>query len=153
MDGEQNHLLVNDQRNLKWTDEMDNYLIDTLLDQKLKGQKIGGSFTKIVYRAVAIAVTLKFVVSCDLGHVKNRVKTLKKHLTIVKDLLQKKSGFGFNYSTLDRDVNLVLWRKCYLSCYYPSDLAYLYIFLELLLIVQAEAMVPRRTVVSDHAHD
>ncbi|KAI5667580.1 hypothetical protein M9H77_17433 [Catharanthus roseus] len=52
---------------------------------------------------------------------------------------------GYHDAGLGRDVRLVLWRKCCLSCYYPSDLAYLYIFLELLLIVQVEAMMPSRT--------
>lgn len=66
-----------------------------MLDQKLKGQKIGGSVTKGAYRAVAIAVAMKFGMSYDPEHVKNRVKTLKKHFDIAKGILQMKSGFAF----------------------------------------------------------
>ncbi|KAG8369278.1 hypothetical protein BUALT_Bualt15G0134800 [Buddleja alternifolia] len=79
---------VNDKKNLKWSDEMDKCLVDCLMEQKLKGQKIVGGFSH---------------------HVKNRVKTLKKHLASVKDILQNGSGFGFNYSTKMIEAEAEVW--------------------------------------------
>ncbi|GMP63283.1 hypothetical protein CsSME_00025026 [Camellia sinensis var. sinensis] len=39
------------RKHLKWNNQIDVVLIDSLLDQMLKGRKIGGSFTSSAYRA------------------------------------------------------------------------------------------------------
>ncbi|KAG8388255.1 hypothetical protein BUALT_Bualt02G0106700 [Buddleja alternifolia] len=100
---------VNDKKNLKWSDEMDRFLVDCLMEQKLKGQKIGDVFTSTAYKAAATSVSSKFHFFCDSGLVKNRVKTLKKHLASVKDILQNGSGFGFNYSTKMIEAEAGVW--------------------------------------------
>ena len=66
---------------------MDDFLIDSLLDEMLQGQKIGGSFTKSALVSVAYLIGEKFGLACHSDHIKNRMKTLKKK-TIV---LQKRS--------------------------------------------------------------
>ncbi|KAL3534827.1 hypothetical protein ACH5RR_003288 [Cinchona calisaya] len=84
---------VVDRRHLIWSNKMDDFLVDMFLEEKLKGQKISGIFAKSAYREAERAVSNMFNLSCNSAHVKNQVKTLKKHL--VDDVL-KLSGFGFN---------------------------------------------------------
>ncbi|CAL5331503.1 unnamed protein product [Camellia sinensis] len=88
-----------DKKHLKWNNQMDVVLIDSLLDQMLKGQKIGASFTSSAYRAASNAVSTKFSIHCDSNHVRNRLKTLKRSLAMAKDMLTTDSGFGYNHST------------------------------------------------------
>ncbi|KAG8367383.1 hypothetical protein BUALT_Bualt16G0066300 [Buddleja alternifolia] len=61
---------VHDKKNLKWSDEMDKCLVDALMEQKIKGQKIGGVFTSTAYKAAATNVSSKFQFSCDSTHAK-----------------------------------------------------------------------------------
>lgn len=88
---------------------MDDCLIDALMGQVVKGQKIGGVFTSTAYKTVAASVSSSFQICCDIGRVKNRVKTLKKHLACVKDILQNGSGFGFNSQTKLLEAEEEVW--------------------------------------------
>lgn len=56
MQFEEDDLIMNEKK-LKLSDDMDSCMIDTLLEQKLKGQKIGGNFTKTACRATTMAVS------------------------------------------------------------------------------------------------
>ncbi|KAG8376305.1 hypothetical protein BUALT_Bualt09G0049500 [Buddleja alternifolia] len=107
-DDQEDFTTVHDKKNLKWSDEMDKCLVDALMEQKLKGQKIGGVFTSTAYKAAATNVSSKFQFSCDSTHVKNRVKTLKKHLASVKDILQnaKPAASHFRYTPVPNYENL-----------------------------------------------
>ncbi|CAL5365309.1 unnamed protein product [Camellia sinensis] len=98
-----------DKKHLKWNNQMDIVLIDSLLDQMLKGQKIGGSFTSSAYRAASNAVSTKFSVHCDSSHVRNRLKTLKRNLAMAKDMLTTDSGFGYNHSTQLIEATAGVW--------------------------------------------
>ena len=59
------------KRNLTWIDDMDDFLIDSLLDQIHKGQKIGEVFSKRALLNVAYLVNDRFGISCDSNHIKN----------------------------------------------------------------------------------
>ncbi|KAJ9682335.1 hypothetical protein PVL29_018287 [Vitis rotundifolia] len=69
------HKSVSEKRNLIWIDEMDNFLVDRLMEQMHKGQKIGGVFTKTTYAMVAREIGENFELSCNSEHIKNRMKT------------------------------------------------------------------------------
>ncbi|KAJ9676027.1 hypothetical protein PVL29_024826 [Vitis rotundifolia] len=69
------HKSVSEKRNLTWIDEMDNFLVDRLMEQMHKGQKIGGVFTKTAYAMVAREIGENFELSCNSEHIKNRMKT------------------------------------------------------------------------------
>lgn len=90
---------------------MDACLIDTLIEQKFKGQKTDGNFTKIAYRGTSMAVSNIFSITCESPHVKNRVRTLKKHLVVMKHLLENKSGFGFNESSQRTEAEPQVWTE------------------------------------------
>ncbi|GMP33597.1 hypothetical protein CsSME_00006844 [Camellia sinensis var. sinensis] len=59
VEGDQECSVEIDKKHLKWNNQMDVVLIDSLLDQMLKGQKIGGSFTSSAYRAASNAAKPK----------------------------------------------------------------------------------------------
>ena len=69
------HKSVSEKRNLTWIDEMDNFLVDRLMEQMHKGQKIGGVFTKTAYAMVEREIGENFELSCNSEHIKNRMKT------------------------------------------------------------------------------
>ena len=50
-----------EKKNLKWTNDMNDLLIQTLIGQNLKGRKIGERFTAIAYRVASNMVTGKFM--------------------------------------------------------------------------------------------
>lgn len=76
------HKSVNEKRNLTCIDEIDNFLIDQLMEQICKGQKIGEIFTKTTYAIVTkeIGENFHFHLNCKSEYIKkkNRTKTLKK---------------------------------------------------------------------------
>ncbi|VFQ97800.1 unnamed protein product [Cuscuta campestris] len=88
---------------------MDEFLLDSLMEQKLKGQKIGGVFSSTAYNVVSKNVSSKFNILCGPTHIRNRLKTLKKHLGMVKDIMQNGSGFGFNFSTKMLEAEEGVW--------------------------------------------
>ncbi|KAL7258913.1 hypothetical protein ACSBR1_004924 [Camellia fascicularis] len=109
VEGDQECSVEIDKKHLKWNNQMDVVLIDSLLDQMLKGQKIGGSFTSSAYRAASNVVSTKFSVHCDSSHVRNRLKTLKRNLAMAKDMLTTDSGFGYNHSTQLIEATTGVW--------------------------------------------
>ena len=49
-----------EKKNLTWSDEMDQVLVDALLEQMEKGQKMGSTFTSTAFTSVAELVDSKF---------------------------------------------------------------------------------------------
>ncbi|KAJ9678671.1 hypothetical protein PVL29_020759 [Vitis rotundifolia] len=103
------HKSVSEKKNLTWIDEMDNFLVDRLMEQMHKGQKIGGVFTKTAYVIVAREIGENFELSCNSEHIKNRMKTLKKNFYAAQEVLQSGSGFGFNESTQMIEATTEVW--------------------------------------------
>ncbi|KAL9678618.1 hypothetical protein QQ045_016466 [Rhodiola kirilowii] len=114
------------KKNLTWTTDMDDYLLDCLLDQMQKGQKIGENFTKAANLAVAHLVREKFCIACNSDNIKYRMKTLKKHYFGAKEILsgQYRSGFGFNHSTYMIEASALTWDS-YIKAH-PSASTYRY---------------------------
>ncbi|XP_059591582.1 uncharacterized protein At2g29880 isoform X2 [Vitis vinifera] len=103
------HKSVSEKRNLTWIDEMDNFLVDRLMEQMHKGQKIGEVFTKTAYAMVAREIGENFELSCNSEHIKNRMKTFKKNFYAAQEVLQNGSGFGFNESTQMIEATTEVW--------------------------------------------
>jgi len=71
---------------------MDLVLLDALLEQMEKGQKMGSTFTSIAFTSVAKLVGSKFgKLGFSVSNVKNRLKTLKKRHTDSQKVLSKSS--------------------------------------------------------------
>lgn len=61
-----------------WTQQMDVFLLDFLLEQKNQGQKPDKNFSQAAYNAVIEAINSKFPMKVNKDNVQNRLKTLKK---------------------------------------------------------------------------
>ena len=81
------HTIKIGKKNLTWANDMDDLLIDSLIDQMHRGQKIGGVFMKTAYATVAVLISERFGLPIHSKHIKNRMKTLKANFAAVKDLL------------------------------------------------------------------
>lgn len=69
------------KKKLTCIDEIDNFLIDQLMEQICKGQKIGEIFTKTTYAIVTkeIGEIFHFHLNCKFEYIKKNItKTLKK---------------------------------------------------------------------------
>ena len=96
------------KNNLTWGDDMDDVLIDSLIDQMHKGQKIGRVFAKNAYASIACVITQKLEMSYHSKNIRNRIKTLKSNFSAEKDILNS-SDFGFNNSTQRIETETSLW--------------------------------------------
>lgn len=101
--------IASGKKNLTWSDEMDVVLIDALLEQVEKGQKIGSTFTAFAYSSVADLVGSKFQKVLSIANVKNRMKTLKSKHTEAQKVLGQ-SGFGYNESTQMIEATPDVWK-------------------------------------------
>nr|DAD30013.1 TPA_asm: hypothetical protein HUJ06_031481 [Nelumbo nucifera] len=59
---------------------MDNCLIEALVQQVHLGNKVDKSFKGPTYKDANRAIGSKFGVDCNVDHIKNRLKTIKKKL-------------------------------------------------------------------------
>ena len=89
---------------------MDQVLVDGLLEQMEKGQKMGSTFTSTAFTSVAELVGSKFgKLGFSISNVKNRLKTLKKRHTNAQKVLSQ-SGFGYNESTQMIETPPEVWQ-------------------------------------------
>ena len=93
---------------------MDLVLVDALLVQMEKGQKMGSTFTSTAFTSFSELVGSKFrKLGFSVSNVKNRLKTLKKRHTDALKVLSQ-SGFGYNESTQMIEEPPEVW-KTYLT--------------------------------------
>ncbi|XP_057499756.1 uncharacterized protein LOC130783958 isoform X2 [Actinidia eriantha] len=78
-----------------WTLPMDQYLIDLLLDQVLRGNKIGRAFITQAWNEMVKSFNSKFGSHYDKEVLKNRYKHLRQQYSDVKILLDQ-SGFSWD---------------------------------------------------------
>jgi len=89
---------------------MDIVLVDALLEQMEKGQKMGSTFTDTAFTGVAELVVSKFgKLGFSASNVKNRLKTLKKRNTDAQKVLSQ-SGFDGNESTQMVEAPPKVWQ-------------------------------------------
>ena len=94
---------------VKWTQEMDDVLIDTLLEQQVNGNRPDGTFTSTAYVNVVQICIEKIGYPFDKDHVKNRMKTLKANFNICFDLLKSTSGFAWSPETKLFEADQKVW--------------------------------------------
>ncbi|KAK9292996.1 hypothetical protein L1049_020979 [Liquidambar formosana] len=78
-----------------WTVPMDRYLIDLLLDQALRGNKIGDAFINQAWIEMVTLFSAKFGSHYDKDVLKNRYKHLRRQYNDIKILLGQ-SGFSYD---------------------------------------------------------
>lgn len=88
---------VSDRTRTYWTPPMDHHLIDLLLDQVHKGNKLGQTFISQAWIDMVSSFNLQFKSCHDKDVLKNRYKHLKRQYNDIKTLLQH-SGFSWDES-------------------------------------------------------
>lgn len=109
------------KKNLTWTTEMDEYLIDVLYEETFCGRKFDRSFTATAYANASKAMSQKFGENIPKGHIKNRLKTIKQNFGLAYDLVKKTSGLGWNVETRMLEADPQVWKELiavsYSYCY------------------------------------
>ncbi|RYR08765.1 hypothetical protein Ahy_B05g076592 isoform C [Arachis hypogaea] len=82
--------------NLRWSDEMDEVLLNALVEEALKGNRHDGSWTTEAYANVVKTLSIAIDPHITKNHIKNRMKTLKDHFAEAYDLFHHLSEFAWN---------------------------------------------------------
>ncbi|KAF2313038.1 hypothetical protein P3X46_019255 [Hevea brasiliensis] len=85
----------NDRTRTYWTPPMDRYLIDLLLDQVHRGNKLGQTFISQAWIDMVASFNVKFQSHHDKDVLKNRYKHLRRMYNDIKNLLEN-SGFSWD---------------------------------------------------------
>ncbi|RYR13365.1 hypothetical protein Ahy_B04g070402 isoform A [Arachis hypogaea] len=96
--------------NLRWSDDMDEALLNALVEEALKGNRHDGSWTTEAYANVV--KTLSTIIDPHImkNHIKNRMKTLKHHFTEAYDLFHHLSGFAWNPVSRKFEAKEEVWQ-------------------------------------------
>ncbi|XWS17876.1 hypothetical protein CRYUN_Cryun33cG0106200 [Craigia yunnanensis] len=86
---------ASDRTRTSWTPPMDRYLIDLLLDQVHKGNKLGQTFLTQAWIDMVTSFNVKFGSHYDKDVLKNRYKHLRRLYNDIKILLEQ-SGFSWD---------------------------------------------------------
>ncbi|KAF8407526.1 hypothetical protein HHK36_006660 [Tetracentron sinense] len=97
-------------KNLSWTQDMDNCLIDVLVVQAQLGLKVDKAFKGPAYTAACKEMNDKFQINCTTQHIKNRLKTIKKNFATLRELMRNGSGFSWNDMSKTFDAEPTVWR-------------------------------------------
>ncbi|XP_058751361.1 uncharacterized protein LOC131624442 [Vicia villosa] len=84
---------------LRWTDDMDQILLNALMEEANKGNRHDGAWTIEAYSNVVDALRSLVAPTMTKQHIKNRMKTLKDHFAESYDLFGSLSGFEWNPTT------------------------------------------------------
>ena len=98
---------------LSWTNAMDDALIDALLLQQHKGNRVNGTFTIQAYDNVVQFLKEQFPEKrMDKEKLKNHIKYIKKKFAPVWDLFKGgKSGFGWSTETSMFQAEPEVWKQ------------------------------------------
>ena len=72
----------------RWTDDMDNCLVDAMIEKAQTGNRVDGSWTTQAYTNIVQALRDARFDSITKNHVKNRLKTLKERWREIHDLFK-----------------------------------------------------------------
>ncbi|XP_059658746.1 uncharacterized protein LOC132305079 [Cornus florida] len=100
----------NKKNALRWTEEMDEVLIDALLEQEENGNRVDGTFTSTAYSNVVKKCTEKIGYPFDKDHIKNWMKTLKLNFNAFYDLFKNLSGFSWSPETKLFEAEPEVWK-------------------------------------------
>ncbi|XP_022769393.1 uncharacterized protein LOC111312916 isoform X2 [Durio zibethinus] len=109
--GKSKNINVNKRDVLKWTQPMDDILIDALLHQQSLGNRVDKVFTTMAYENMVNELHQKIGIPIEKGHLKNRIKTLKHNFYECYDLFKGRSGFAWSPDTKMWTAKPELWKS------------------------------------------
>lgn len=95
---------------LRWTDDMDQILLNALMEEANKGNRHDGAWTTEAYSNVVDALRSLVAPTMTKQHIKNRMKTLKEHYAESYDLFGSLSGFAWNPTTRRFEAEDEVWQ-------------------------------------------
>ncbi|XLU45182.1 hypothetical protein S245_039996, partial [Arachis hypogaea] len=96
--------------NLRWSDDMDEVLLNALAEEASKGNRHDGSWTTEAYANVVKTLSIAIGPHITKNHIKNRMKTLKDHFAEAYDLFHHLSGFAWNPVTRKFEAEEEVWQ-------------------------------------------
>ncbi|RYR11834.1 hypothetical protein Ahy_B04g069343 [Arachis hypogaea] len=96
--------------NLRWSDDMDEVLLNVLAEEASKGNRHDGSWTTEAYANVVKSLSIAIGPHITKNHIKNRMKTLKDHFAEAYDLFHHLSGFAWNPVTRKFEAEEQVWQ-------------------------------------------
>ncbi|QHO13234.1 uncharacterized protein DS421_15g513760 [Arachis hypogaea] len=96
--------------NLRWSDEMDEALLNALAEEALKCNRHDGSWTTEAYANVVKTLSIAIGLHITKNHIKSRMKTLKDHFAEAYDLFHHLSGFAWNPVTRKFEADEKVWQ-------------------------------------------
>ncbi|RYQ88884.1 hypothetical protein Ahy_B09g095814 isoform B [Arachis hypogaea] len=96
--------------NLRWSDDMDEVLLNALAEEASKGNRHDGSWTTKAYANVVKTLSIAIGPHITKNHIKNRMKTLKDHFAEAYDLFHHLSGFAWNPVTRKFEAEEEVWQ-------------------------------------------
>ncbi|XP_076930186.1 uncharacterized protein LOC143594869 [Bidens hawaiensis] len=98
---------------LKWTKNMDNAFIQSMITQQDNGNRVNGNFTTKAYNNMVEELSTKLQMNFTKNHLKNRLKTLKSRFSQWYDVLRETSlsGFSWNSTTHLIEASDEVWEK------------------------------------------
>ncbi|RYQ94085.1 hypothetical protein Ahy_B08g088975 [Arachis hypogaea] len=96
--------------NLRWSDDMDEVLLNALAEEASKGNRHDGSWTTEAYANVVKTLSIAIGPHITKNHIKNRMKTLKDHFAEAYDLFHHLSGFAWNLVTKKFEAEEEVWQ-------------------------------------------
>ncbi|XP_074287285.1 uncharacterized protein LOC141612416 isoform X2 [Silene latifolia] len=106
--GKQKSMEAPSSSSLRWTDRMDKFFIDALMNEVVLGNRVDGSFTSHAYDNIVKECSEKMKLPLTKDHLKNRLKTIKKNFNEVFDLFGA-SGWGWNEVTAMFEYEDEVW--------------------------------------------
>ncbi|XLS85014.1 hypothetical protein HN51_035180, partial [Arachis hypogaea] len=96
--------------NLRWSDDMDEVLLNALAEKASKGNRHDGSWTTEAYANVVKTLSIAIGPHITKNHIKNRMKTLKDHFAETYDLFHHLSRFAWNPVTRKFEAEEEVWQ-------------------------------------------
>ncbi|KAK1421486.1 hypothetical protein QVD17_23845 [Tagetes erecta] len=90
---------IRKKEQLKWTNNMDNAFIQSMITQQDNGNRINGTFTSLAYKNMVQELSTKLQMDFTKNHLKNRLKTLKERFSQWYDLFRETSLSGFSWNS------------------------------------------------------
>jgi len=81
---------------MKWTEDMDEKLLNAMIEEARLGNRVDGSWTSQAYSNIVTNLHQAGFVGVTKNHVKNRQKVLKEKWREVHDLFSSLSGFAWS---------------------------------------------------------
>lgn len=80
-----------DQTIIEWTNEMDDYYVDLMLEQVRRGNKTGSTFTDHAWDWMVASFNKTFELTCDRDLLESRFFTLKKEYKDAQHIVDQKN--------------------------------------------------------------